>query len=59
MIIIYSLCKYNKLRTLLASLALQQVKEVSTVVTKKEDYTCKCHISVLYNFSFKHSNIRD
>ena len=42
MIIIYTLCKHNKLRTLVASLALQQVKEVSTVATKKEDYTCEC-----------------
>ena len=42
MIIIYALCKHNKLRTLVASLALQQVKELSAVATKKEDYTCKC-----------------
>ena len=44
MIIIYTLCKHNKLRTLVASLALQQVKEVSTSTTKKEDenYMCNC-----------------
>ena len=43
-IIIYVLCKHNKLRTLVASLALQQVREVSTSTTKKEDknYTCDC-----------------
>ena len=35
--IIYALCKHNKLRTLVASLALQQAKEVSTLATKKED----------------------
>ena len=33
MIIIYNLCKHNKLRTLVASLALQQVKEVKAVIT--------------------------
>ena len=38
MIIIYTLCKHNKLRTLVASLALQKVKEVSTVEIKKEEY---------------------
>ena len=42
MIIIYTLCKHNKLRTLVGSLALQQVKEASTIATKKEDYTCNC-----------------
>ena len=44
MIIIYVLCKHNKLRTLVASLALQQVKEVSPSTTKKQDenYTCDC-----------------
>ena len=42
MIIIYTLCKHNKLRTLVISLALQQVKEVSTVATKKENHMCEC-----------------
>ena len=42
MIIIYTLCKHNKLRTLVASLALQQVKEASAVATKKEDCMCEC-----------------
>ena len=41
-IIIYTLCKHNKLRTLVLSLALQQVKEVSTVETMEEEYRCKC-----------------
>ena len=40
--IIYTSCKHNKLRTLVQSLAVQQVKEVSAVATKKEDYTCEC-----------------
>ena len=33
---IYLLCKYKKLRTIVTSLALQQVKEVGTVTTQKE-----------------------
>ena len=33
---IYLLCKHKKLRTLVASLTLQQVKEVGTVTTQKE-----------------------
>ena len=44
MIIIYVLCKHNKLRTLVVSLALQQVREVGASTTKKEDgsYMCNC-----------------
>ena len=44
MITIYALCEHNKLRTIVVSLALQQVKEVSTSTTKKEDenYACDC-----------------
>ena len=33
---IYLLCKHKKLQTLIASLVLHQVKEVSTEVTQKE-----------------------
>ena len=42
-IIIYILCKH-KLQRLVVSLALQQVREVSTSTTKKEDenYMCNC-----------------
>ena len=48
MVIIYILCKHNKLQTLVASLALQQVREVNTSATKKEEnYTCNC-ISQFY-----------
>ena len=49
MIIIYALCKHNKLRTLVVSLALQQVKKVNTSTAKKEDenYSCNC-ISQFY-----------
>ena len=42
-IIVYALHKHNKLRTLVVSLALQQVKEVSTSTTKKEDKNYMCH----------------
>ena len=44
MIIIYILCKHNTLQTLVGSLVLEQVREVSTSTTKKEDenYICDC-----------------
>ena len=44
MIRVYILCKHNKLSTLVASLALQQVKEVSAIGTEKEgkDSVCEC-----------------
>ena len=40
---IYLLCKHKKLRMLVASLALQQVKEVGTVTTQ-EEVTTECNI---------------
>ena len=43
MVIIYALCKHNKLRTLVVSLALQQVREVSASATKKEDINYASH----------------
>ena len=43
LIILYVLCKHNKLRTLVASLALQQVKEVSASRTKQDtNNACDC-----------------
>ena len=42
MIIIYALSKHNKLKTLVTSLALQQVKEVRAEAVREEDYKCKC-----------------
>ena len=44
MIILYVLCKHNKLWTLVVSLALPRVKEVSASTTKQEDdnYICNC-----------------
>ena len=47
MVIIYTLCKHNKLRALVVSLALQQVKEVKAEEVRDKNYTCKC-ISQFY-----------
>ena len=41
-ITIYMICKNNKLRALITSLALQQVKEVKAEGIKNVDYNCKC-----------------
>ena len=43
LIILYLLCKHNKLRTLVASLALQQVKQVSASAMKQDtNNACNC-----------------
>ena len=43
LIILYVMSKHNKLRTLVAGLALQQVKEVSTSTTKQDtNNACGC-----------------
>ena len=42
---IYLLCKHKNLRTLVASLALQQVRKVGTV-TAQEEVICKCKIQI-------------
>ena len=43
LIILYLLCKHKKLRALVASLALQQLKEVSTTVMKQDtNNACDC-----------------
>ena len=42
MIIIYLLCKHNTLRTLVANLALQQVKEVGTSMEQESNNACNC-----------------
>ena len=41
-IIIYALCKHNKLRVLVTSLALQQVKEVKAEENRNKNYKYKC-----------------
>ena len=48
----YTLCQYNKLRPLVASLALQQVKEVIMVETKEEEYRCECTSQFYVIFAF-------
>ena len=51
------LCKHKKLRMLITSLALQQIKEVGTVTTQEDVITaCSCKILVLYNFAIEHFN---
>ena len=47
MIIIYTLCKHNKLRALVMGLALQQIKEVTAEEVIDKNYKCKC-ISQFY-----------
>ena len=47
MVIIYTSYKHNKLRALVMSLALQQVKEVKAEEVRDENYKCKC-ISQFY-----------
>ena len=41
-IIIYAICKHNKLRALVTSLAFQQAKEVKAEEISEENYKCKC-----------------
>ena len=41
-IIIYAICKHNKLRALVISLALQQVKEVKAEEIRNENYKHEC-----------------
>ena len=42
----YLLCKQKKLRMLLASMALQQVREVGAVTTQEEVTKCTCKIQI-------------
>ena len=43
---IYVICKHNKLRALVTSLALQQVKEVKVENTENVDYNCECTVQL-------------
>ena len=58
MIIIYTLCKHNKLRALVRSLAFQQVKEVKAEKVRNENYKCKCISQFYVILAFKYSNNR-
>ena len=42
LIIIYAICKHNKLGTLVTSLALQQAKEVKAEEISEGNYSCEC-----------------
>ena len=56
---IYLLCKHKKLKPLVTSLALQQIKEVGTVTTKQEDVStaCTCKIQSYTIVVFKYFNL--
>ena len=41
-----AICKHNKLRALVTSLALQQVKEAEVENTENVDYNCKCTVQL-------------
>ena len=43
-IIIYAICKQNKLRVLVTSLAFQQVKEVKADEINEGNYNCECTV---------------
>ena len=45
-ITIYAICKHNKLRALVTSFAIQQVKEVKAENKENIDYSCKCTIQL-------------
>ena len=42
----YAICKHNKLRALVTSLALQQVKGVEVENTENIDYNCECTVQL-------------
>ena len=54
----YAICKHNKLRTLVTSLALQQVKEVEAENTENVDCNCECTVQLYTSFNLKHHNNR-
>ena len=41
-VIVYTICKHNKLRALLTSLAFQQAKEVTVEEISERNYSCEC-----------------
>ena len=45
-VMIYAICKHNKLRALVTSLALQQVKEVKVENKENIDNSCECTIQL-------------
>ena len=51
-IIIYAICKHNKLRALVTSLAFQQLKEVKAEEISDENYKCECTAQFYIIFAF-------
>ena len=49
---IYTICKHNKLRALVTSLALQQVREVKAENIENENYKCECTAQFYIIFAF-------
>ena len=49
---IYAICKHNKLRALVTSLALQQVREVKAEDIENKNYKCECTAQFYIIFSF-------
>ena len=50
-IIIYTICKHNKLRTLITSLAFQQAKEVKAEEVSEGNYKCECTTQFYINLA--------
>ena len=42
----YVICKHNKLRALVTSLALQQVRDVEVDNMENVDYNCECTVQL-------------
>ena len=57
-IIIYAICKHNKLRALVTSLAFQQAKEVKAEENGEENHNCGCTTQFYINLGFKGNNDR-
>ena len=57
-ITMYVICKHNKLRVLVTSLALQQVKEVKAENMENVDYNCECTVQFYIILDFQHHNDR-
>ena len=53
---IYAICKHNKLRALVTSLALQQVKEVKGENMENVENNCEYTVQLYIIFNFKHHN---
>ena len=49
---IYTICKHNKLRALVTSLGLQQVREVKAEDIKNENHKCECTAQFYIIFAF-------